>query len=388
MADVQLEDVSRVHPDGTAAVDHVSLHVRHGELLALVGPSGCGKTTLLRLIAGLDPVSSGVITIGGRVVTNLPPHERNIAMVFEGDTLYPHLTIDGNLRFGLAIKHLPEQEVRDRVAAEARVLRLSRVLRRLPGKLSAGQRQRAAVGRATVRVPSVFLLDEPLTHLDAGERDRLRAELSMLLHGLGVTSIYVTHDQRQAMALGDRVAVMRGGVVEQVDRARVLYQRPANLFVAGFVGDPAMAFALASLEADGGGALVVLGGSRLRFPGVPSGLLRGRVGRRVVVGVRAEHLGDPARVPAGAAGQRLAGTVRRVERLGAEVLVHLEVDAPSAGPAPDGEDAPGDRCATLIARFPHGALVAVGEPLEVGVDMGGLSYFDPVSGTALWHGLA
>jgi multiple sugar transport system ATP-binding protein len=319
MADVQLEDVSRVHPDGTVAVDHVSLHVRHTELLALVGPSGCGKTTLLRVIAGLEPPSSGTVAIGGRVVTTLPPHERNVAMVFEGDNLYPHLTVAGNLRFGLAVRRLPETEIHDRVTAEARVLRLDQVLQRLPGKLSAGQRQRAALGRATVRVPSVFLLDEPLTHLDAGERDRLRGELNVLLRGLGVTAIYVTHDQRQAMAVGDRVAVMRAGALEQVDRPRVLYEQPANLFVAGFVGEPAMAFALGRLETDGAGAWVVLGRARLRYPGVPSGLLRRHVGGRVVVGVRAEHLHDPALHPA-APDQRLAGTVRQVERLGATIV--------------------------------------------------------------------
>src|ERR671915_228422 len=226
MADVLLDDVSRVFKDGSKAVSHLTLHVRDAELMAIVGPSGCGKSTVLRLIAGLDPLGGGTISIGGRVVNNLTPGERNVAMVFEAAALYPHLTAAQNLRFGLAMRKLPDQEIRQRVEAETRVLRLGRFLDRKPKTLSAGQRQRVAVGRATVRVPDVFLLDEPLTHMDAGERIRLRTELAQLQHGLGVTAIYVTHDQSQAMAIGDRVAVMRGGRIEQIDEPRTLYARP------------------------------------------------------------------------------------------------------------------------------------------------------------------
>src|SRR6266540_2869637 len=248
MAELQLEGVTRVHPDGSVAVARLTLHVRNGELLVLVGPSGSGKSTTLRLIAGLEPVTSGTIAIGGRVVNDLEPQERNVAMVFEGESLYPHLTAAGNLRFGLEVGRVPKQEIDLRVQAESRVLGVARLLNRLPRTLSAGQRQRVAVGRATVRVPAVFLLDEPLTHLDAAQRDQLRVELVRLLRGLGVTAIYVTHDQAQAMAIGDRIAVLRGGRLEQVGKPGELYRRPDNTFVASFLGTPGMSLVVARLD--------------------------------------------------------------------------------------------------------------------------------------------
>jgi multiple sugar transport system ATP-binding protein len=383
MADVLLDNVSRVHGDGTMVVSHLSLYVRDGELLVLVGPSGCGKTTTLRMIAGIEPVTSGTIRIGGQDMAKVPPHERDIAMVFEGNWLYPHLTAGANLRFGLAMRHLPKQEIEKRVGAESNVLGLSRLLHRLPKTLSAGQRQRVAVGRATVRAPRVFLLDEPLTHLDAGERLRLRTELGQLLRGLGATTIYVTHDQSQAMALGDRVAVMRAGVIEQVDTPRGLWQRPATAFVAGFLGDPAMYLARGRLEIAQGRpdqAWVVLGGQRLRFPGVPSGGLRGRAGREVVVGIRVEHVAEARPVRDGgdpAAGPTLRATVERVEHLGHELLAYCGVGAQPAGE--EGSDG-------LVVRLPRDRRVALGAPLELTVDTGRLSFFDPVSGAALWHG--
>src|ERR671914_1020874 len=263
MADVLLDDVSRVFKDGSKAVSHLTLHVRDAELMVIVGPSGCGKSTVLRLIAGLEPLKGGTISIGGRVVNNLTPGDRNVAMVFEAAALYPHLTAAQNLRFGLALRKLPAEEIQQRVEAETRVLRLGRFLDRKPRTLSAGQRQRVAVGRATVRVPDVFLLDEPLTHMDAGERIRLRTELAHLQHGLGVTAVYVTHDQAQAMAIGDRVAVMRAGRVEQIDEPLKLYRRPANVFVASFMGEPAMNLVSGYIEQDAGRSFVVLGGQRL-----------------------------------------------------------------------------------------------------------------------------
>src|SRR5690349_19300189 len=249
MAEVLLDDVSRVYADGTSAVAHLTLFVRHGELMVIVGPSGCGKSTVLRLIAGLEPLNGGSISIGGRVVDGVQPSQRDIAMVFETGALYPHLTASENLGFALALRKLPKTEIEDRVGAESRVLRLERFLNRKPPTLSAGQRQRVAVGRATVRVPAVFLLDEPLTHLYAAERIRLRTELASLQRGLGVTTIYVTNDQSQAVAIGDRVAVMRAGRIEQVGEPLMLYRRPANVFVASFMGDPAMTLIAGRLEA-------------------------------------------------------------------------------------------------------------------------------------------
>ena len=386
MADVLLDDVSRVYPDGTAAVSHLTLHVRHGEVLVVVGPSGCGKSTTLRLIAGVEPLSGGTITIGGRVVNDVPAHLRDLAMVFEAGALYPHMTASDNLRFGLTVRKMPAGEIEERVGAESRVLRIGRLLDRLPRTLSAGQRQRVALGRATVRVPSAFLLDEPLTHLDAGERIRLRTELARILRGLGVTAIYVTHDQGQAMAIGDRVAVMRAGVVEQVAEPRTLYRRPANTFVASFVGEPAMALVAGRLEAGDGGAWVVLGSQRLPFPGTPSGALRTRVGTPVTVGIRPEHL-SPA--DAADAGRRavLSATAARVDHLGAEVLVGCMLDAPRVRVAdtPGIDEDPGDVKATLAARFPARHPVRPGDRVELAVETDELCYFDPATGVALWH---
>jgi multiple sugar transport system ATP-binding protein len=389
MAQVLLDDVSRVHADGAVAIARLTLSVRHGELLALVGPSGSGKSTTLRLIAGLEPVTSGTITIGDRVVNDLEPQERNVAMVFEGESLYPHLTAGGNLRFGLEIGRVPKREIDLRVQAESRVLGVRRLLHLLPRMLSAGERQRVAVGRAMVRVPAVYLLDEPLTHLDAGQRDRLRVELVRLLRGMGVTAIYVTHDQAQAMAIGDRIGVLRAGRLEQIGRPGELYQEPANTFVASFLGSPGMSLVLGELERDAESAWIVIGGQRLRFPGVPSGRLRAYLGRRVVVGLRPEHAGDARLAPGRARSGRLRLTALRADHLGSETLVTLAVDAPpfEIHDVPEAERAGRDlgEGATLQARFPGAATIRRGQPVDLSVEVDQLSYFDPTSGAALWH---
>jgi multiple sugar transport system ATP-binding protein len=392
LAEVLLDDVSRVHADGTVALAGLTMQVRHGELLTLIGPSGSGKSTALRLIAGIEPVTSGIIAIGGRVVNNLQPRERNIAMVFEGDSLYPHLTVGGNLRFGLEVGRVPKQEIDLRVQAESRVLGVARLLSRLPRTLSAGQRQRVAVGRATVRVPAVFLLDEPLTHLDAAQRDQLRVELVRFLRGLEVTSIYVTHDQAQAMAIGDRIAVLRAGRLEQIGPPRELYRRPTNTFVASFLGMSGISLVMATLRRDAEGTWIVIGGQRLGFPGVPSGPLRSYLDRQVVIGLRPEHASDARLVPDWPARRRLRLTAVRVEHLGPELLVACAVEAPaievSDSPAALTGSAVGTESAeggTLLARFPRHAAVRRGEPVDIAVDVTQLSYFDPVSGAALWH---
>jgi multiple sugar transport system ATP-binding protein len=382
MADVLLDDISRVWPDGSSAVSHLTLHVRHGELMVIVGPSGCGKSTVLRLIAGLDPLGGGTVSIGGRVVNDVPPGQRNLAMVFEAAALYPHLTAAQNLRFGLSLRKLPDEEIAQRVDAESRVLRLGRFLDRKPRTLSAGQRQRVAVGRATVRVPEVFLLDEPLTHMEAGERIRLRTELAQLQHGLGVTAIYVTHDQSQAMAIGDRVAVMRAGRIEQVDEPRTLYLRPANTFVASFMGEPAMNLLSGYIEEDASRTWVVIGGQRLPFPGTPSGLVRGRSGP-VTVGIRPEHVTDAGSEPGLPV---LFSTAGRIERLGHQLLVSCPiattavtvVDTPEVEKEPPGQ-------AQVVARFPRGHPVRRGDRVELAVDVSQLSLFDPQTGQALWN---
>jgi multiple sugar transport system ATP-binding protein len=384
MAEVLLDDVSRVFRDGTTAVSHLSLYVRDGELMVIVGPSGCGKSTVLRLIGGLDPLSGGSISIGGRVVDGVQPSQRDVAMVFESGALYPHLTASDNLGFALSLRKLPKSEIEERVGAESRVLRLERLLHRKPRTLSAGQRQRVAVGRATVRVPAVFLLDEPLTHLDAAERIRLRTELATLQRGMGVTTIYVTHDQAQAMAIGDRVAVMRAGRIEQVAEPLTLYRQPANVFVASFMGEPAMTLISGRLEADGDRTWVVLGNQRLPFPGRPSGLLRSRIGRPVTVGVRPEDVTDAEEVQESSA--VLFSTVERVENLGSHLLIGCPLDT-TAITVPDGPGAEVQRPsrAVLIARLPGTSRVHPGDRVELAVAMAKLSFFDPVTGEALWN---
>jgi multiple sugar transport system ATP-binding protein len=384
MAEVLLDDVSRVYPDGATGVSHLTLHVRDGEVMVLVGPSGCGKSTVLRLIAGLEPLSGGSVSIGGRVVNGVEPSGRNVAMVFETGALYPHLTASDNVRFGLSLRKMPKTEIEQRVGAESRVLRFERFLDRKPRTLSAGQRQRVAVGRATVRVPAVFLLDEPLTHLEAAERIRLRVELASLLRGLGVTAVYVTHDQSQAMAIGDRVAVMRGGQIEQVAEPLRLYRRPCNVFVASFMGEPAMNLAAGRLEADAGRIWVVLGSQRLPFPGNPTGLLRSRIGGSVTVGIRPENVTDADTVPDPQA--VLFSTADRVENLGSHLLVGCPLDTTAVTVA-DGPRAEKLRTgrAVLIARFPAASRVRRGDRVELAVTLSELSFFDPITGEALWN---
>ena len=251
MAGVTFDGVSKVYPDGTRAVDHLSLDIKDGEFMVLVGPSGCGKTTALRMLAGLEDISEGRVVIGDRVVNHVPSRDRDIAMVFQSYALYPHLSVYENIAFGLRVKKVPKEEIDERVKDAARILDLEPLLDRKPRNLSGGQRQRVAMGRAIVRHPQAFLMDEPLSNLDAKLRVQTRAEIAKLQHDLGVTTLYVTHDQVEALTMGDRVAVMRKGELQQVDNSQVLYDRPLNLFVAGFIGSPAMNLLEAKLETAG-----------------------------------------------------------------------------------------------------------------------------------------
>ncbi len=368
MPDVELEHVTAVYRDGTIALDDLNLKVSDGEVLVVVGASGSGKTTLLRVIAGLERVERGRVLIGGRDVTNVDTAKRDIAMVFEGDALYPHLTADGNLRFGLEVRGTPKTEIDDRVRAESRILGLRPWLHRRPATLSAGERQRVAVGRATVRKPALFLLDEPLTHLDPGERFRLRRELGMLLRGMDVTSIMVTHDQEQAMAVGDRVGVISHGRIDQVDEPNQLYLRPANTTVAACLGDPPMSLLPGWLEDGVDGAGIVVGPQRLDLPDMTSEPLRLRLGEPVVVGVRPEHV-----TPAGSGprrGTEIELTVKAVEWRGGDQLLVCSVD----------------QAGVLVARAPNQFRVRRGDRVRLLVDTSRLSLFDPVSGTAIWHG--
>src|SRR6187401_2718197 len=314
MAEIELEHLTKVYSGDVTAVDDVSLDIGDGEFMVLVGPSGCGKSTLLRIIAGLEEVTQGSISIGGTDVTEFAPRRRDIAMVFQSYALYPHMSVRKNIGYGLKVRRVPKDESRRRVEEVAKLLGLEELLERKPAQLSGGQRQRVAMGRAIVREPKAFLMDEPLSNLDAKLRVQMRAEIARIQKALEVTTLYVTHDQVEAMTMGDRVAVMRDGILQQVDTPQRLYDLPANLFVASFVGSPPMNLFEANVEADG--AQLVFGETRLDL-GARS--LRDYSGRRVVVGIRPEEV----REASGWDGAHVRGRVLLVEALGAEQLVHI-----------------------------------------------------------------
>jgi multiple sugar transport system ATP-binding protein len=398
VADVTLREVGKVYLDGTRAVTGLSLDVADGEFLVLVGPSGCGKTTALRMVAGLEDISEGEIKIGDRVVNRVPARDRDIAMVFQSYALYPHLKVYDNIAFGLQLRKLPKNEIDKRVVEAARVLGLEEYLQRKPRNLSGGQRQRVAMGRAIVREPQAFLMDEPLSNLDAKLRVQMRADVARIQRDLGTTTIYVTHDQVEAMTLGDRVAVMKKGLLQQVDDPQVLYEHPVNLFVAGFIGSPAMNMLGGRVEEEGGSLHFVVGSQRIpvsadllaRRPGI-----RSYVGKRVVVGIRPEDLEDSALVRGGAAElPKLTSTVDLVESMGSEVLAHFSLDTPTVVTedtkelAKDvGEDAAIERGETvMVARFGPRTHAREGDRIEAVVDVDRLHVFDPETGLSIFNG--
>ena len=330
MAAITLEKLTKVYADGTRAVREFDLEIADGEFVVFVGPSGCGKTSALRMIAGLEDITSGSVRVGGEVVNHLPPKARDMAMIFQNYALYPHMNVYDNMAFGLKMRGLDKGEIRRRVGDAARILGLAEVLAKRPRHLSGGQRQRVAMGRAIVREPQAFLMDEPLSNLDAKLRVQMRAEIARIQRDLEVTTIYVTHDQSEAMTLGDRVCVMRGGLLQQVDRPQVLYDRPANLFVAGFIGSPAMNLVEAELAERGDGLEVRFGSHDLAVPQellTERPALRSYVGRRIALGIRPEDLEDAGAtsVPDHA---RLDVVVDIKEDMGSEVFLHFAVDAP------------------------------------------------------------
>src|SRR5690349_8104771 len=330
MAGVTFDGVTKTYPDGTTAVNSLSLEIDDGEFMVLVGPSGCGKTTALRMVAGLEEISRGRLLIGDRVVNHVPSRDRDIAMVFQSYALYPHLSVYDNIAFGLKIKKMPKDEIDRRVQRAADVLGLEPYLKRKPRALSGGQRQRVAMGRAIVREPAAFLMDEPLSNLDAKLRVQTRAEIAKLQHDLGVTTIYVTHDQVEAMTMGNRVAVMRKGELQQVAEPQTLYDRPVNLFVGGFIGSPAMNMLEATLESRNGGIVASLGAEKLTIGGETLAAhpeLARFDGRRIVLGTRPEDLQDAAFAPDTPPESRLRGKVELRESLGSEIMVHFSVDA-------------------------------------------------------------
>ena len=399
MAEVRFEDVAKIYPDGTRAVSDLDLEVGDGEFMVLVGPSGCGKTTALRMLAGLEEISEGVLRIGDRVVNHVPARDRDIAMVFQSYALYPHLSVYENIAFGLRVKKIPKDEIERRVQEAARVLDLEPFLKRKPRALSGGQRQRVAMGRAIVRQPQAFLMDEPLSNLDAKLRVQMRAEIARLQHDLGVTTVYVTHDQIEAMTMGDRVAVMRKGELQQVAEPQDLYDRPLNLFVGGFIGSPAMNMLEAKLSGSDGSIVATAGSHSIALDAetvAAHPALKGYLGETVILGIRPEHLEDAALVPDTPADRRLRGTVRLRESLGSEVMVHLEIDAKRAM-TEDVRELAHDTDAvavqdldetnpetTIVGRFGARSRVREGEVAEVAVDTRTLHFFDPETSLGIY----
>jgi multiple sugar transport system ATP-binding protein len=377
-----LDDVTVATPDGTELLHAVTLLAGPAELLAVLGPSGSGKSTVLRAIAGLVPVQSGDVLIAGRSVRGVPTHERHLAMVSEAPALIPFLDVGHNVTWGMQARHVPEPEIESRLRTRSALLRLGRLLGRRPVGLSAGERERVALGRALVDVPSVFLLDEPLGHLDAPERVRMRRVVAEVVRSAGVPALFVTHDQSDALALADRVAVVRDGRVVQLDTPRALYRRPTDLFVAGFVGTPAIGLLRGRLVSAGDWAGFRIGTRVLPLwrPVPPE--LRDWVGRDLVLGLRPTDVQD-ARAGSDAEAVRLPAVAAVVERTGSQTLVTLTVDAPAV--AAPGADLPVGPRARLHARFPARSSVRVGDSVELAIDSAQVHVFDPASGRALWH---
>jgi len=396
VATVTLEHLTKKYADDAVAVNDLDLAIADGEFMVLVGPSGCGKTTALRMVAGLEEISEGIVRIGDRIVNYVPSRDRDIAMVFQSYALYPHLSVYDNIAFGLRVKKVPKHEIDRRVKEAARILGLEPFLKRKPRALSGGQRQRVAMGRAIVREPQAFLMDEPLSNLDAKLRVQMRAEISRLQHDLGVTTIYVTHDQVEAMTMGDRVAVIRKGELQQVADPQELYDRPVNLFVGGFIGSPAMNMLEAELERVDGALVATAGDQHLLLDdqtlAAKPALMRYK-GRKIVLGIRPEDLEDAALAKDIPADRRLRGEVRLREALGSEVMVHFTIAARPAVTedvrelaADVGEELPEDiePETTIVARFGARSRVREGETAEIAVDTQALHFFDPETSLGIY----
>ncbi len=390
MADVSFNEVDKVYENGFHAVKDLTLDVHDGEFLVLVGPSGCGKTTALRMVAGLEDISDGTLSIGGRVVNELNPKERDIAMVFQNYALYPHLSVAENIAFGLRLRKEKKEVINERVAWAARMLDLTPYLDRRPKQLSGGQRQRVAMGRAIVRQPQVFLMDEPLSNLDAKLRVQMRADIAKVQHELGTTTVYVTHDQVEAMTMGDRVAVMSGGVLQQVDAPQRLYDRPENLFVAGFIGTPPMNLLVLPVSTENGSVELRLGEQRIpvgeqalrEYPKV-----REYGGRTVVAGIRASNLHHASERPELPA---ITARVELLEALGSESMAYFHVDAMAIRTdvafdettGEGGDSVVGSR-PNFVASFPPHIQLQLNRDVPVAIEASNFHFFDEETGAPL-----
>jgi len=395
MANLALENINKVYENGFHAVHDLTLDVEDGEFLVLVGPSGCGKSTALRMVAGLESISSGTLSINDRVVNDVHPKDRDIAMVFQNYALYPHMTVAENIGFALKLKRTPKAEIEERVNEAARMLELEEWLHRKPGQLSGGQRQRVAMGRAIVRRPAVFLMDEPLSNLDAKLRVQMRADVAKLQRNLGVTTMYVTHDQVEAMTMGDRVAVMRKGILQQVAPPQVLYDTPGNLFVAAFIGSPAMNLFTADVVEEGGSMFIDGASGRIRLSEATVAAhpaLKAHVGRTIAVGIRPENLHDPAERTGHPEDQRLSGTVELCEALGSDLVVHfsvpgMKVDVEDVREGTTDETAvalAGSGAVPVVARFGPRSRIALGDVVPIAVDTERMHFFDMSTRNAIW----
>jgi multiple sugar transport system ATP-binding protein len=400
MAQVAFERVSKIYADGTRAVNDFNLEIRDGEFMVLVGPSGCGKTTALRMVAGLEEISEGVLKIGDRVVNHVPSRDRDIAMVFQSYALYPHLSVYENIAFGLRLKKMPKDEIEKRVQRASNILGLTDYLQRKPRALSGGQRQRVAMGRAIVREPAAFLMDEPLSNLDAKLRVQTRAEISKLQSDLGVTTVYVTHDQVEALTMGTRVAVMRKGEIQQVDEPQTLYDRPVNLFVGGFIGSPAMNMLDAKLEQNGD-IHAVIGDQKLNLGKetlAARPALTKFAGKKVIIGIRPEDLEDIALVGDAHPDEVLTGRLELREALGSEIMAHFAIHGAHAETDETREladDAGGGTAeapigvnedeAVIVGRFGARSKVKTGDTIRAVVDTRALHFFDPETGLGIYE---
>jgi multiple sugar transport system ATP-binding protein len=406
VAAISLRGLTKVFATGVRAVDGLDLEVDDGEFVVLVGPSGCGKTTVLRMVAGLELITSGTVSFAGRVVNDVSPRHRDVAMVFQNYALYPHLSVYENIGFALSNQKVPRSELDRRVRAAAEILELTELLGRKPRQLSGGQRQRVAMGRAIVRSPAVFLMDEPLSNLDAKLRVQMRSEVLRVQRAMGAATLYVTHDQTEAMTMGDRVAVLQGGVLQQYDAPRALYDHPANVFVATFIGSPAMNLYQAGLEASGpagpagpggspagpaGSPAVVLGSQRVALPAQVAAGLAAYQGRKIIVGIRPEDLSLPESSASSASSassgsptvSRLVADARVVEVLGSEQHVYFSVDATPAGGESAQEGLLAASAPNGVARLDPRAAVRAGTRVTFAVDAARLHFFDPDTGKAI-----
>jgi multiple sugar transport system ATP-binding protein len=401
MAQIAIDRVAKVYPDGTEAVTDLDLGIRDGEFLVLVGPSGCGKTTALRMVAGLEEISRGTIEIGDRVVNDVPSKDRDIAMVFQNYALYPHMTVYENMAFALKLRKVDKAEIDRRVRETGSMLGLDEFLDRKPKALSGGQRQRVAMGRAIVREPQAFLMDEPLSNLDAKLRVQMRAEIARIQRDLEVTTLYVTHDQVEAMTMGDRVAVIKKGRLQQVDAPQALYDHPRNLFVAGFIGSPAMNMVEAKVEGSDGRLVLRFGGHELAIDDQlvrERPRLRSYSGRTIIVGIRPEDMEDAAFAPDAAADRHLRSTADLRESLGSMVMVHFTVEAPMvltedtkelAGDlGPEALDSlhaqAGAAASTFVAQLDPRTAVQERHEVDLVVNTGRLHFFDPETGLGVY----